>query len=114
MEGSVIIDFGTGWACSNDVAFVVEKDLVTLEDGSKASKHTNTLRVMAYHNVVGQIKKGDALECVFKIDESGAKKAFTAEVNGMTPEMMILKILSTTDNQQEIIKKIKGGYNYAK
>lgn len=114
MEGSIIIDFGTGWACSNDVTFIVEKDLVKKADGTQACKHTNTLRVMSYHNVIGGIKKNDKVECVFKIEESGAKKAYTAEVNGITPEMMILKILSTTDNQQEIIKKIKGGYNYGK
>lgn len=113
IPGSVVIDFGRGWACSNEVTFVVERDLITLPDGSKASKHVNTLRVLACHNVIGELKKEDKLECVFKIDESGDKKGYTAEVNAMTAEMMILKITSIINNPQEIIKKI-GGYQNGK
>lgn len=114
MTGSIVIDFHRGWACSNEVAFVVERDLIKLPDGSMGSRHTNTLRVMAYHNVVDRIQKGDKASCVFKIEESGDLKAYEAEVNGITEEMLILKILSTTNNQQETIKKIKGGYQNGK
>lgn len=110
MTGSVIMEFGRGWACSNEATYVIEKNLITLEDGSRVSKHTHTIRAMAYHNVISTVVKGDRADCVFKDDETGEKKSYNTEVSGITKEMLILKIINYTDNQQEIIKKIKGGY----
>lgn len=113
MFGSIVLNFNGGWACSNDASLVVERDLIKTENGM-VSKHTNTLRIMGLHLVKGTISKTDVVNCVFKNEETGLLQGFEGTVVGLTNEMTIIKITKSTENYKEIIKNIKGGYNYGK
>ena len=106
MQGSVVIDFEKGWACSNEATMLVERELVTI-DGKKYSKHTSTIRAFSFFNVEGEMAKEDVGEAVFKMDESGTQKGFKVKVVGLTEEMAILEVLEDIENYKVITKKIK-------
>lgn len=114
MQGSVIIDFGNGWACSNEASVVVERNIIEGPNGQKLSKHTNTIRVLYYLNIIGEMVKDVEAEVVFKMDESGTEKGFKTKIVGLTEEMAILEVIEHIENYKSITKKIKGGYNYGK
>lgn len=114
MEGSVIIVFKGGWACSNEASIVVEKRLIRNTDGSMHSKHEQTIRVFNLYFTEGAVHKDDVAEALFKADDNGLMKAYETKVVGFTDEMAILAVTKETYNQKDIIKKIKGGFNYGK
>lgn len=107
MTGSVLISTNDGWVCSNEVAMIVERDLIKQPDGSMASKHTNTLRVQGFFKGKGSICKEEKVYCIFKLDSNNTIESFAARVSGMTDEMIVLTLMARTMRDEEIFNKIK-------
>lgn len=106
MQGSVLIDFGNGWACSNEASVLTEREPVVIDD-VKYSKHVTVIRVLEYLNVDGKMEKDTEAEVVFKMDESGTEKGFKTLIVGLTDEMVILQVIENIENHKLITKKIK-------
>lgn len=114
MQGSVIIDFNVGWACSNEATFMLDRKLIRGEKNERLSKHTETIRILSYLAIDMQLENGLEGEAVFKMDDSGTQKGFKIKLVGLTEEMAILEVLQHIEDTKLITKKIKGGYNYGK
>lgn len=107
MTGSVFIIYPGGWACSNEVKFDVEKDIITGENGDRVSKQTNTLKIKGLFIGKGEIDKNIFVDCVFKLDEKNNLQGFTGQVSGLTKDLAIITLLTKTERTEEILKKIK-------
>lgn len=106
MQGSVLIDFGTGWACSNEASVLTEREIVVIDE-VKYSRHITVIRVLSYMNVTGEMLKDSQAEVVFKMDESGSEKGFKTKIVGLTEEMAILEVVENIEDYKSITKKIK-------
>ena len=102
----VVIDFGTGWACSNEADDMEERELITLDNGERVSKRTHVIRAQNFLNVEGEIKIGDIASLVYK-GEDGVPKGYGAEVTIVKNELLVLKVTSIIENHKSIIQKIK-------
>lgn len=107
MIGSVLISHNSGWACSNDVTFNVERDIITADSGEKVSKRTNTLKIKGLFDVIGKICINLSVDCVFKTDDTDKVQGFTGTITAQTKETTLIVIHSKTERTKEIIKKIK-------
>lgn len=113
MEGSVIIDFGTGWACSNEAVITLNREIVNI-GGSRFSKSTQIIRALPYLNVYGTMEKEMEADVVFKEDSTDEKKGFRVKITGLTDQMVIMQTIGSIENYKLITKKIKGDYNHGK
>jgi hypothetical protein len=106
MTGSVFISAPTGWACSNEMFWIIDREIIERE-GKKVSKHTNFLKIKALflHNI--EISKGLFVDLVVKLDDSDNIQGFTGVITGQTKETTAIQILTTTERTQEILNKIK-------
>jgi hypothetical protein len=102
----VVIDFGTGWACSNEADDMEEKELITLDSGERVSKRTHVIRAQNFLNVVGEIKIGDEANLVYR-GEDGIAKGYGAIVTILKNELLVLKVTSIIENYKLITQKIK-------
>ena len=109
----VVIDFGTGWACSNEADDMEEKELITLDSGERVSKRTHVIRAQNFLNVVGEIKIGDEANLVYR-GEDGIAKGYGAIVTILKNELLVLKVTSIIENYKLITQKIKGDYKNGK
>lgn len=105
MIGIGFIVWDTGYACSDDVIFELERDPVPGPDGKKNLVETKTLKLNFIFEVADSVRKGLKVFCLFK---SGDKKyAFTGEVRGKSGSLTIIDLLGTSEYTNQIISKIK-------
>lgn len=98
-EGSVLLWHENGWACSKEAVFDVEFDIMP----DKSAKRTSIIGCKGLFNVVGEIEKGTLINGVFKYDETNAKIAFNARVEGSG---RLVLIGETNNDFETILNKI--------
>lgn len=93
-----------GFACSNNVNFDVERDII--EDGEeKISKATETLKYYAIFEGVGALSIGQNVMCLFKSESK--KYAFNGKIRIMNGDLTVVDLITKSERIQEIISKIK-------
>lgn len=104
MEGEAIFCYDKGWACSNEAAYVVERDIVN-RDGQMFSKHTATVRVMDFFVTGEPFGVGDKVDIIFR-NEEGVRTGYSGEVKGLTDAMAVL-VISGEINFKIVLDTIK-------
>lgn len=98
-EGSVVLCHEGGWACSKEAIFDVEFDIMP----DKSAKRTSIVGCKGLFNAVGEVSKGALIEGVFKYDQTNAKIAFTARLEGSG---RLVLIGETNNDFETILNKI--------
>jgi hypothetical protein len=91
-------------ACSDDVIFDIEKDIIPGSD-KKNLVQTQTLKLLSIFDCVGQTVKGAKVFCLFKSGE--IKQAFVGTVRGKSGNLTVIDLTGTSPYINEIIHKIK-------
>ena len=91
-------------ACSDEVIFDVERDIVPGSNKKNLVK-TETLKYYSIFELTGQALKGEKVFCLFK--SGSIKYAFTGIVRGKSGDLTIVDLLGTSPYINEIILKIK-------
>lgn len=100
--GFIVSD--TFCACSDDVIFDVEKDIVPGGDKKKLQQ-TETIKLNAIFECAGRVVKDAKVFCLFKSGE--IKQAFTGVVRGKSGNLTVIDLTATSPYINEIILKIK-------
>jgi len=87
----VIFTYEGGWGCSNDATYTAEVELIREPEGKMFSRHTSVVRAMDYFIQGKRFEKGQKAEVAYK-NEEGVKTGYSAEITGLTEEMVILAV----------------------
>lgn len=103
--GIGFIVWDTGWACSDDVVFDLERDPVRGVDGKINLVENKTLKYLSIFEGRGNIVKGEKVFCLFKSGDN--KSAFVGNVRGKSGDLTIIDLVGKSEYINEIISKIK-------
>lgn len=106
MTGSIFITNSTGWAASNEMMWVVDREILEI-DGKKASKHTNYFKIKGLFLYNIELSKEMFVDLVIKMDDSNKVQGFTGVITGITATSVAVRVLTKTERIQEILNKIK-------
>lgn len=108
MNGSAFIINSEGLYASNDCEMTTARTVIKDDDGKPvSSKHTQTVRVMNYMKVSGQLDRYQDCYCQFKFDETDVIQTFSATISGFTDEMMILNLKALNLHNEKVTETIK-------
>lgn len=93
-------------ACSDDVIFDVEKDIVP-GSNKKNFIETKTLKYYSIFELKGTVVKNEKVFCLFKSEDT--KYAFTGILRGKSGNLTVVDLTGTSPYINEIILKIKSG-----
>jgi len=103
--GIGFIVWDSGWACSDDVIFDLERDPVRSPEGKINLVENKTLKYLSIFEGRGQIVKGTKVFCLFK--SGNVKSGFVGEIRGKSGDLTIVDLLGKSEYINEIISKIK-------
>jgi hypothetical protein len=106
MTGSIFISAKKGWACSNEMLWVVDREIIERE-GQKVSKHTDIFKIKALFLHGIELSKNLFVDLIVKLDDNDKIQGFTGVVIGQTNETLAIMKLTTTERTEEILNKIK-------